>query len=105
MGYLNYANASTPIVMDDRLLAHVRTVTVTKLRRGEAFALTVPTCEEATETLWMHASIPLRFDLDGEVGVDRDLLVAMMHAANSSGGLDLSDHELAARASVHKVAA
>ncbi|MFS0895038.1 hypothetical protein [Microbacterium sp. 179-I 3D3 NHS] len=97
MGSLNYASTAVPIEMDDRLLAHVRTVAVTKLRRGESFALTVPKTSQASETLWLHASIPLRFDVADDMPLDRELLTAMMTAANSSGGLDLTNHRITAK--------
>lgn len=96
MGTLNYANAAESIPMDDRLLAHVRTVAVAKLRRGESFALTLSTERVASETLWIHSAIPLRFDLEEDVSLDRDLLIAMMSAAASSRGLDLTDDRLLA---------
>lgn len=94
MGSLTYANAGEAIAIDDRLLAHIRTVAVTKLRRGESFALTIRTENEANETLWIHSAIPLRFDLQEDVALDRDLLIAMMAAASSSRGLDLTDGRL-----------
>ena len=97
MGSLNYASASAPIQMDDRVLAHVRAVVVTKLRRGESFALTMPERDGATETLWMHASIPLRFHLDVDVSLDHELLTVMMNEASSTRGLDLTGPRLAAQ--------
>lgn len=90
MGKMNYASATEPIELDDRLLAHVRTIAVTKLRRGESFALTIPERDKTTATLWINASIPLRFDVSDEVSLDRDLLTAMMTEASSSRGLDLT---------------
>ncbi|MFJ2551504.1 hypothetical protein [Microbacterium sp. NPDC087591] len=95
MGYLNYAGAPTSFTIDDEILAHVRAVVVTKLRRSESFALTVPVAGETQETLWIHASIPLRFSLADDVPLVRPLLVAMMEGASSSGGLDLTDESFA----------
>jgi hypothetical protein len=94
MGTMNYASATEPIELDDRLLAHIRTVAVTKLRRGESFALTIPERDKTNATLWINASIPLRFDVSEEVPLDRDLLVAMMTEASSSRGLDLTSPAL-----------
>lgn len=96
MGHLTYGNTAAPIDVDDVILAHVRAVTLTKLRRNESFALTIPTSGGAVETLWIQAAIPLRFVLDAEVEVERALLVKMMNAASSSGGLDLTRAEFAA---------
>jgi hypothetical protein len=90
MGYLTYGNTTQPIEVDDALLVHLRAVTVTKLRRNESFALTVPTCSGTVETLWIHASIPLRFVGDESLSLHRPLLARMMEAANSAGGLDLA---------------
>lgn len=96
MGTLTYANLVTPIEIDDRVLAHLRAVTVTKLRRNEPFALTLPAgADGASETLWVHASIPVRFEVDSEVALQRPLLTSMMQAASSSSGLDLTDPDLA----------
>ncbi|MBN6191181.1 MULTISPECIES: DUF7882 family protein [unclassified Microbacterium] len=94
MGTLTYANATAPIEIDDEVLAHLRAATVTKLRRNEPFALTVPTGDGQSETLWMHASIPVRFALDSTVELHRPLLARLMQAASSTGGLDLTDSEL-----------
>ncbi|MEV4736625.1 MULTISPECIES: hypothetical protein [unclassified Microbacterium] len=93
MGHLTYGNGGAPIDVEDEILAHVRVVTLTKLRRNESFALTIPTTGGAVETLWIQAAIPLRFVLDAEAPVDRALLVKMMNAASSSGGLDLTRDE------------
>lgn len=94
MGTLTYASATAPIEIDDEVLAHLRAVTVTKLRRNEPFALTVPTGGGQSETLWMHASIPVRFVVDTAVPLHRPLLARLMGAASSTGGLDLTDPEL-----------
>ncbi|MFS6530408.1 hypothetical protein V8Z69_11075 [Microbacterium aurugineum] len=96
MGLLSYAGESKVIEIDDPLLAHLRLVAVTKLRRGESFPLTLRTTESTIETLWMHASIPVRFVVDDERELQRPLLVKMMAAANSANGLDLTDPDFAA---------
>lgn len=94
MGTLTYANATAPIAIEDEVLAHLRAVTLTKLRRNEPFALTVPTGGDQSETLWIHASIPIRFVVDTAVPLHRPLLARLMQAASSTGGLDLTDPEL-----------
>ncbi|WP_447911732.1 DUF7882 family protein [Microbacterium phyllosphaerae] len=95
MGSLTYGNTAAPIEVDDELLTHLRLVIVTKLRRNEAFPLTLPLGDGVTETLWLHASIPLRFAIEDEAPIDRPLVVAMMNAASSSGGLDVTREEFA----------
>ena len=39
MAQLYYGNSADPIEMPDRLLAHVKVVLATKLRRSESFTL------------------------------------------------------------------
>lgn len=95
MGQLSYAGESQTVEVDDRVLSHLRLVTVTKLRRGEAFPLTLRVSDTRTETLWMHAAIPVRFRVDEEVELQRPLLVKMMAAASGAGGLDLTDIDFA----------
>lgn len=95
MGQLSYAGESQTVDVDDRVLSHLRLVTVTKLRRGESFPLTLRVSDSTTETLWMHASIPVRFTIDAEVELHRPLLVKMMAAASGAGGLDLTDIDFA----------
>lgn len=94
MGYLTYGNTTKPIEVDDALMAHLRTVIVTKLRRNESFPLTIEASPGVAETLWIHASIPLRFVMEeDDHELDRPLLVSMMNAANSARGLDLTSAE------------
>lgn len=93
MGHLTYGNTDASIDVDDALLVHLRAVTVTKLRRNESFALTVPAGNGANQTLWIHASIPLRFSFDGDPALHRPLLASMMEAANSANGLDITRAE------------
>ena len=95
MGHLTYGNMMAPIEIDDELLTHLRMVIVTKLRRNESFPLTVRNDDGAVETLWIHASIPLRLVIEAESEVERPLLVSMMNAASSAGGLDLTRAEFA----------
>ncbi|ALX66159.1 DUF7882 family protein [Microbacterium sp. XT11] len=89
MGQLIYGGTRV-IELEDDLLAHVRSVTLTKLRRSESFALTVRGHDEVAETIWLHASIPLRFMVDEQASLSKQRLLAMMAGANSSAGLDLT---------------
>lgn len=102
MGRLTYGNAAEPLEVEDELLAHLRMVTMTKLRRNESFALTVPGGDGVAETLWIHAAIPLRFAMAEGLGLRRPLLTAMMDAANSSGGLDLTRSEFRPRSAEYR---
>lgn len=98
MGRLHYGNTTEPIDMPDRVLAHLKVVVTTKLRRAESFAISWrhgSAGDAARSTIWVHCSIPLRFDFDsGEAEIlDRAYLDELAQSASSSGGvlLDLSD--------------
>lgn len=89
MGRLYYPHAE-PITMPDLTLAYVRTIATTKLRRSESFSLSLHGGDlYGTSTIWLHCSIPLRFEFDSEVApaLDRQRLEALAHAASSSAGL------------------
>ena len=100
MGNLFYGNAIEPIDMPDRLLAHVKVVTATKLRRGESFTLSWrhPKGSAAGRTtIWMQPAIPLRFVFDdADAGaIEPGILRRLAEGANSSAGLmiDLSEFD------------
>jgi hypothetical protein len=99
MGRLYYGNSTESIVMPDRVLAHLKIVTSTKLRRSESFTVSFPQPgnPEGRSTIWLHCSIPLRFEQDrADIGIDRRYLEELAQAAASSGGvvLDYSEVEL-----------
>lgn len=93
VGTLFYGGA-TPIEIEDRMLAHLKVVVVTKLRRSESFTVSwrhldgTPT---GRSTIWLHPSIPLRFTFDeSEPGeLNRDWIEALASSANSTGGIML----------------
>ena len=63
-GALLYGSPPHEILMDERLLAHLKIVIVAKLRRNEPFLLSWE--QSANEgsgraSVWMHPSIPLQF--------------------------------------------
>ncbi|WP_150953057.1 hypothetical protein [Microbacterium testaceum] len=99
MGSLFYGSSPSPIRIPDRVLAHVKVVIATKLRRGESFTVSWrhPSGEPVgRSTLWIQPSIPLRFvfgSAEPEV-LDPALLQMLATSANSSGGLilDLDEH-------------
>jgi hypothetical protein len=91
MGYLFYGNSGEPIEVPDRLLAHLKVVVATKLRRSESFTLSWRHSEDipgGRSTIWLQPSIPLRFVFhsDSEV-LDPELLTRFAKSANSSQGL------------------
>ncbi|MDU0366335.1 hypothetical protein AB0O16_00825 [Microbacterium sp. NPDC089180] len=99
MGSLFYGSSERPIEIPDRVLAHVKVVIATKLRRGESFTMSWRhPSGEATgrSTIWIQPSIPLRFvfgAVEPEM-LDPALLQTYANSANSSSGLtvDLETH-------------
>lgn len=101
MGSLYYGSSESPIHIPDRVLAHVKVVIATKLRRGESFTMSWrhPSGEQAgRSTLWLQPSIPLRFVFGAAEPemLDPALLQSYATAANSSSGLtiDLETHDV-----------
>jgi hypothetical protein len=92
MGKLYYGNAAEPIEMPDRVLAHVKVVVATKLRRGESFTLSWRHAEgtpEGRSTIWIQPAIPLRFvfsTTEPEL-LDPEQLKKLANEAGSSAGL------------------
>ncbi|BAJ73846.1 predicted membrane protein [Microbacterium testaceum StLB037] len=92
MGSLFYGSSPDPIRMPDRVLAHIKVVIATKLRRGESFTLSWRHPEGESvgrSTIWLQPSIPLRFvfaETEPEM-LDPTLLQTYANSANSSGGL------------------
>lgn len=101
MGSLFYGSSARAIEIPDRVLAHVKVVIATKLRRGESFTMSWrhPSGEVAgRSTIWLQPSIPLRFvfgSVEPEM-LDPALLQTYANSANSSSGLtvDLETHDV-----------
>lgn len=95
MGSLYYGSDTSAIDMPDRLLAHVKVVIATKLRRGESFTLSwrhPAGAEAGRSTLWLHPAIPLRivFDQPEPESLDPEWLKELAASASSTGGLHVS---------------
>jgi hypothetical protein len=99
MGSLIYGPTGTRVTIDDRTLAHLKVVILTKLRRGEGFAFS---WEKGTEqgsgrdTMWLNPSIGLEFQFEGnrQSSLNKVWLDELMSSANSSGGLHiLPEHD------------
>ena len=92
MGKLFYGSDSHPAELPDRVLAHIKAVVASKLRRGESFTLSWQHPDDVPggrSTLWINPSIPLRFvftNPDGEV-LDPEILKRLAASANSTAGL------------------
>ncbi len=92
MGKLLYGSPADEYDFDDRLLAHLRVVIVTKLRRGEGFTFTwdLSVAEGSGRvSLWMEPSIPLRFRFTGsrEPQLNRAWVDSLAQVAASTVGL------------------
>jgi hypothetical protein len=109
MGTLHYGAGSTPIDIPDRLLAHLKVVITTKLRRGESFTASWINRSDdgpGRTTLWIQPAIQMQFEFDS---ADAEVLNAaylktLAEQANSNGGLsvDLDTHIEDAPASLHE---
>ena len=98
MGTLHYGATGEAIEMPDRILAHLKVLVTTKLRRNESFSLSWDRfIDGAVErsSIWLHCSIPLQFKTDAEAAkqLDRGYLQQLADQANSSAGvvIDLCD--------------
>lgn len=90
MGYLHYGNASQPMVVPDRLVAHLKVLLATKFRRGESFAMTLVDSGRAS-TLWMQPGIACRFESEGAGAerLDPHFLQELAQRAYSTAGLTI----------------
>ncbi len=90
MGQLFYKGAEGPIEIEDRTLAHLRLVFMTKLRRGEPFLfITTSPHGNWPREFWIHPSLPLQFHFVGSrpPQINTRWIDALMGSANSPAGL------------------
>lgn len=98
MGILHYGTDSKPIHIADRALAHLKVVVVAKLRRQESFTVSWQHPAEdgpGRSTIWLHPSIPVRFEFDEPVApeLNREWIEELAQSANALGGITLvSEH-------------
>jgi hypothetical protein len=99
MGYLIYGPTGTQVDVDDRALAHLKVVILTKLRRGEGFAFSWDKGTDdgsGRDTMWLHPSVGLEFQFKGnrQPSLNKVWLEELMTSANSTGGLHiLPEHD------------
>lgn len=111
MAHLYYGSETHPAEIPDRILAHVKVVAATKLRRNESFLLSWrhPGDESQGRTsIWMQPSIPLRFVFDGPEPdvLDADFLRSLANEATTSRGISLEwDEEPSIDASTRQAVA
>lgn len=97
MAELIYGAEGDPVHMPEHLLAHVKIVVATKLRRNESFMLTWRHPDgSGRSSVWLQPAIPLCFVFDSpeEPAIDHALLARLATAASSNGGLILDLEEL-----------
>jgi hypothetical protein len=92
MGTLRYG--SDHLELDDRTLAHLQVVVVSKLRKNEAVLLSWnvdPGKGSGRYALWIETGIPIVFRYDGSrsIRINRAWLDAMMERSYTLAGLDL----------------
>ncbi len=92
MGTLIYGSHQSEIEIEDRTLAHLKVVMLTKLRRSESFSLSWEHgVEEGSgrSTLWVHPSMALEFRFYGSrtPSLNRQWVDLLLQAANSADGL------------------
>lgn len=93
MGILTY-NSTRAIEIDDRSLAHLRSVIYAKLRRRESFAFSWEqsfTHGGGRHSIWIDPDIPLAFEFFAreEIPLDPEWLRELTKSANSPSGLVL----------------
>ena len=95
MGTLNYGDSTSANEFDDRLLAHLQLAIITKLRRGESFVFSWDGAEHGSRnnSIWISPTVPLRFTYPGgkRGAINRAWVEALVHTANSVGGLRIVD--------------
>jgi hypothetical protein len=94
VGTLYYGNARTPIEIEDRALAHLKFVILSKLRRNEGFGFSWSKSVAAgsgRSTVWVAPPIPLEFDFSepARPPLNRAWLESLNQQASTSGGLVL----------------
>jgi hypothetical protein len=92
MGRLIYGSQHTDVEFEDRLLAHLKVVLTTKLRRNESFSLSWVHGQDdgsGRSTIWVHPAIPLHFHFNNpkQPPLNRAWIEELMLSANSTGGL------------------
>ncbi|WOF21636.1 hypothetical protein N8K70_09540 [Microbacterium betulae] len=100
MGVFYYGAEASALHIDDRALAHLKVVIVSKLRRNESFAVSWSHPEEdgsGRSTLWMHPAIPIRFAFDEPEAppLNREWLEELAVSANALGGIQLVEEHIA----------
>ena len=92
MGKFIYGTPSIAVEFEDRVLAHLKIVILSKVRRGESFTFSWEYSAAAGSghsSIWIHPTIPLQFDFLGskEPQLNRAWVEELVKLANSPAGL------------------
>ncbi|AWB85308.1 ATP-dependent DNA ligase [Mycetocola zhujimingii] len=92
MGKFIYGTPSISVDFDDRVLAHLKVVILSKVRRGESFSFSweyTVASGSGHSSIWIHPAIPLQFDFAGsrEPRLNRAWVEQLVRLANSPAGL------------------
>ena len=96
MGTMYYGDARYPIHIEDRALAHLRIVVLTKFRRHESFAFSwTKTSHDGSGhgCVWMHPGLTIHFEFLGskEPDINRAWLEEMSASASRNLGLEIGE--------------
>ncbi|TFC42291.1 hypothetical protein E3T26_05110 [Cryobacterium sp. TMT1-21] len=100
MRTLFYGSGRTPIRIDDHVLAHLKAVITTKLRRGESFLLSWRESAQVgngRSSVWIHPSCDLHYKFDGGTppALDPGIIVEMTDESMQPRGIELVNVSLA----------
>lgn len=92
LGTLLYGNSGIVISFDDRALMHLQIVINAKLRRRESFVFSWIDAADANSgrsAIWLDPASTLFYRYFGSrvPTINREWIDALMHSANSAGGL------------------
>ena len=92
MGKFIYGTPSIAVDFEDRVLAHLKSFILSKVRRGESFTFSWEYSAAAGSghsSIWIHPTIPLQFDFLGskEPQLNRAWVEELVRLANSPAGL------------------
>ena len=92
MGQFIYGNPSVTVDFDDRVLAHLKVVILSKVRRGESFTFSweyKAAVGSGHSSIWIHPTIPLQFNFLGsrEPSLNRRWVEDLVRLSNTPAGL------------------
>lgn len=92
MGKFIYGTPSIAVDFDDRVLAHLKVVIMSKVRRGESFMFSweyEAAAGSGHSSIWIHPTIPIQFDFVGsrEPTLNRLWVEELVKLSNTPSGL------------------